>query len=370
MIYLVCFALSVLFAYFANKAKTRWKIVLFSVFSIAFPVLLAGLRGYTVGIDTENYYLKEWYWAGAVGADSLLDYLKMYFPKGYGDPLFALIIGSVAQLTGNYSIFLLIAHLVIMVGVYVGIFRHRRYVNPALVLLFFYLVYFNTSLNILRQYMAMAVLFAFLADIPQKRWTRYLVGVYIAFTIHSTAVIGLAPLLLYGILEFKKGRGLSSPKRAALVSGLLLAVVFLFKPLIRGLMYLGLLNDRFNFFLESNAVDPALIASMLIAMGLFFAIVFQKRIFSNCAYAHFYIFNSMFCLVLMQLSWSIAYGKRIAAYFAMADLITLGLVGRAPKTTFGRRLLQAGMILVALAYWLYIFAFRNASQTFPYVLSF
>lgn len=366
MIYLVCFALSVLFAYFAQKSKSSKCFCLFSVVSIAFPVLLAGFRHYDVGIDTLNYYTKNMYWAGAVQAESLLEYLKMYFPKGYGDPLFALLIGVIAQTTGNFTLFLVVAEAIVITGVYIGVFRHCKYVNPAFVLCVFYLFFFNSTLNVLRQYMAMAVLFAFLADIPRKKWLRYLVGVYIAFTIHSTAVIGLVPMFLYGVLEFKKGRGLSSFKREMLVSGILLGVVILFVPIIQLLTSIGLLNDRFLFFVENDAVSPAIIMMCALAIGLLGVVLFIKQIREKCPVADFYIFNSLVYMVLLQLTFFVAYGKRIGLYFAFADLITVGLVEQASTKRKTQWLVRGSFLTIALVYWLYVYWLRNASGTMPY----
>lgn len=370
MMYLVCFALSVLFAYLAHRTKSRRNFYLFSIISIALPVLLAGLRHYEVGIDTMNYYTKSLYWAGAMRADSLLEYLKYYFSKGFGDPLFALMIGVVAQTTGSFTVFLLLAQTIIMAGVYIGIFRHRKYVNPAFVLAIFHLFFFNSTLNVMRQYMAMAVLFAFLADIPQKNWKRYLAGVYIAMMFHSTAIIGVAPLFLYAVLEFKKDKGLSPLKREIAVSGLMLAVVVLFVPIIRFLTSINLLNDRFLFFLEDDAVSPAVIMMGVLAIGLAGAFLFLKQIRKNCPSADFYIFNSMVYMVLLQLTFFIAYGKRIGLYFAFADLITIGLVEKAPTDRKMRWIVRGGLLAVALVYWLYVYWLRNASETFPYRLVF
>ena len=366
MIYLVCFALSVLFAYLAQRTKSRRNFYLLSVVSIALPVLLAGFRHYGVGIDTMNYYVKDLYWAGALKADSLWECLKGCFTKGYGDPLFALLMGIVAQTTGSFTAFLVVAQAVIIIGVYIGVYRHRKYINPAFVLSIFYLFFFNSSLNVMRQYMAMAVLFAFLADIPQKKWWRYLVGLCIAFMLHSTAIIGIGPLALYAVLEYKKDRGLSPMKRQLAVSGVMLAGVVLFVPLIRLLTSIHLLSNRFLFFIRDDAVSPAVMIMGGLAIGLAGAFLYRKQIRKNCPFADFYIFNSIVYFVLLQLTFFIAYGKRIGLYFAFADLITLGLVERAPTSRKMRWLVRGGLLAVALIYWVYVYGLRNASQTLPY----
>ena len=145
MIYLACFSVSTFFAFLANRAKQRKYFLLFSVISILLPVLLAGLRNYSVGIDTDNYLTMERFWYGAIRAPSLWNYLQNYLLSGYREPLFALFLGIIAQLTGNFRVFLFLAHFVIMINIYIGAYRLKHKVPPVFVLLFFFLLYYNVS---------------------------------------------------------------------------------------------------------------------------------------------------------------------------------------------------------------------------------
>lgn len=368
MIYLVCFGLSVWMAHLANKAETKKKIWLFSLLSIGVMVVLSGLRGYSVGTDVMNYFTKDLYWTGATGASSLLDYFRLYFPQGYGDPLFATLVGVIAQYTGSFPLFLFVVHTIILSCMYVGIFRHRKIIDPAFVLLIFYLFFYNHSLNVMRQYIAMSILFAFFADITQGKWWRYLLGVGLAALFHSTAVLGVVPLVLYYVLQFKKDTLRVTPfQRQMVVAGVISLGITLFSPLLRLAMNLGLLNSRFLFFLEDESKTPALIMAAMVVMGLVAAAIFIKPMRQKSEHADFYVFNSLIYLVMLQLTVSVAYGKRIGMYFAMADLITLGLIESAPKDEKWQKIIRYGMVLVALVYWTYAYVLRNASDTFPYV---
>ena len=189
IIYLVYFAVSAYFAYLARESESRKKAILFSLVSIAIPVLLAGARDFSIGIDVENYRTLTRYWMGAASSESLLEYLTIYSASGYGEYIFALYIGLIGQLTGDFRIFLALSHLVIVSGVYIGAFRQRKHVDPVLVLLLFYLFFFSHSLNIIRQYMAMAILFAALADIEQKKYGRYCIAVGVAVMIRPASYI-------------------------------------------------------------------------------------------------------------------------------------------------------------------------------------
>ena len=166
MVYLVCFGISVFFANLAKKTENRKRFIFWSILSILVTVLLAGLRDISIGIDTSNYYDNSW--KTAVGSSSfwrfMVLYHRAYRAKEY---LFAILIGLIAKTTRNYHVFLFAVHLIIVGGFYIGAFRFRKHADPVFSLLLFYLLYYNHSLNVFRQYMAMSILFAAAADLEE-----------------------------------------------------------------------------------------------------------------------------------------------------------------------------------------------------------
>ncbi len=368
MIYLVCFAASAGFAYFANKTNNRKKFYIFSVCSILVMVLLAGLRDYSIGIDTLNYYNKAAYWKGAVESTSLIDYLNKYFSFGYSEPLFAILLGVIAKLTGNFTVFLIICHAIILSCVYIGIVRLKEYINPVFVLILYYLLYFNHSLNMIRQHMAMAIVFVALVDVLNRKQVRYLIFIFLAVLFHNTAVIAFGLLVIYWIINYNKGKleniGIKHRFLFTVVS--LSAVVFLFAPIINFLVDIGALNEKYLYFLN-NRTEPALIASGVVVIGLLAVFLFRKEITEKYKDANFFALTSICYLILMQLSLTVAYGRRIALHFALADLITLGIVENSQKNKKTQWLVRVGIIGVCFVYWLYIYILKNAGKTHPYV---
>ena len=413
MIYLVCFAISLLFMYFANKTQNRKLFVAFSVGSILFPVLLAGLRDYSVGIDTMNYLTYPRYWGGASSADSLGTYLKDYMDLGIGEPLFALLCGAVAQLAGNYSVFLILVHTLIITGVYIGVYRFRKEVNPVAVMALFYLVFYNHSLNIMRQYMAMAIVFAVLADIMQGKYLRYCICVAIAMLLHTSAALGFVVLFVYwfvcgdwnwGIGKVKclgqKAKSLickkvsaceekpeKAPKcavaytlwdgfktkilwRQVVLFAALGLLVLVFNPLCHLLIHIGLLSKRYLWFLNMQETGHATMVTLFLLLEMAAVIVLYKKLKKTNRLFDFFFACSGAYLILYQLSAFIVYGKRVAAYFSLANLITIAMLPRAFDNKKHRLFAYLAVFGVVLFYWLYSYALRNASGTFPYTFVF
>lgn len=367
MIYIACFALSLLFAWLANnKAKNKAVFVLFSILSISVVVALAGLRDFSIGIDTENYMTKSLYWDGAIKSATLTDYIYKYIISGYGEPFFALLIGVIAQLTGDFRLFLIIAHLVIVSGVYIGSFRLKKYINPEWVILIFYLFFFNHSLNVIRQYMAMAIVFAFFADILEKRYIRFSIAVIFALQFHTISLVAFGLMGVNIILNAPVKLGTVLQRKIAL-TGLLTACVLGFAPLINLAMKIGILNKRYKFIFEDD-IEPAAIIEIFVVIGLVAAFWFRKEMRAKTEHYDFLVTSSMCYFILLLLTFFVGSSKRIGLYFGMADMVTIALIESAQTDKKKKWLVRTGILVCTFAYWFYVYVMRNASETIPYVL--
>lgn len=373
MIYLVYFAASAYFAYLAWKAEDRKRFLLFSMVSIGIAVFLAGMRSMHIGIDVQNYYRLARYWGEATRKESLWAYLKYYETTGYGEPLFAIFIGLIGQLTGNYQVFLVLSHLVIITGVYIGAFRQKAYVNPVLVLMLFYLFFFSHSLNIIRQYMAMALIFAALADIPQGKNLRYCMVVVAASLLHTTALLGFLPLVFYhGIyghyhLIGRRGKFIPSLKtRMILIVACVLIVVWGFLPVARALLEIGIIPGKYDYYLYPDKLTPAYIVMALLIMELVVVYWRKEQMAARTPYFAFFVICSVSYLALQQMTGLVEYGKRIAGYLSLNNLLTIALLESSCRTKREKVIFTGGILGLALLYWWYMYILRNASGTFPY----
>jgi len=366
MIYLGCFAISALFAYFASKTENKYRFYTFSAISIAVVVLLAGLRDATVGIDTGNYLTKNLYWDGAIKSATFVDYFYEYIISDYGEPLFALIIGIIAQTTGDFNFFLIITHLMIITCVYIGAFRFKKYARPELVLLVFYLFFFNHSLNVMRQYVAMALVFVFLPDLLEKKYIKFSIAVLVASLFHTSALVAFGFLLLYIIIyaPIKIGTPLN---RKIAVSALLACGVLGFYPLAKIAIKFGVINKRYMFLFESSKIEPAVIIIAIAVLGLAAAFYFRNKL-KEMEYSDYFVMCSVCYAILLLLTFTVSSSKRIGLYFGMADLVTLGVIQKVQTEKKMKILVYLGIIGVALCYWVYVYALRNASGTLPYNL--
>ena len=370
MIYLVCFFFSVLFAYFARRTNKKSLFVFFSVISIMITVTLAGCRGLSVGIDTSSYYSLTRFWRGAVRSASFGSYMDLFFRTGRGtqEVFFGVLTGVIARLTKNYNVFLGVCHLIIVGCVYIGAFRMKEHSDPEFTLLLFYLLYYNHSLNVFRQYVAMAIIFAVAADIEKKKYLRYLIFVTIAFLFHNTAIIGLAPLFLHMTLFPSNPLKRVPVQRKVFTLIVIVGGTVSFVPLVEALIRAGVVSSKYLYYLnseDSSAYTLVLLFLLVEIIGLVFTVGVMRN---NDDKTEFFLYCSIAFIALYVLATTVKYGKRIAGYFSFLNIVTLGLMNKYQKNSFNRMFVKTAVVVAVFAYWLYVYPYRNASHTLPYVL--
>lgn len=369
MIYLICFCISVFFAYLARKSQRRANFILLSMLSIGVTAILAGMRDVTIGIDTQSYFENSWSKAMSMEHLGLFEYVGEYLEgsRSRFEALFGLLLGVVVRLSGDYQVFLTVVHLIIVGCVYIGAFRMKEHAAPELTLLLFYLLYFGQSLNIFRQYIAMAILFAAVADIEKGKHLRYLFFVAVAFLFHNTGIIGLAPLLVYRVLYPKNPLKDTTMFRKVLTCTAIVGGTVLFVPLVKLLIEMGILSRKYLYYFNGEENSSYKLVLLFLAVEAVAMAFFWKSFRKNNSHPDFYIFCSISFVALIILGTSINYGKRIAAYFSFLNIVSLGMMVKSQKLTENRRIVGIGVVAVVLVYWAYVYLLRNASQTMPYV---
>ena len=169
-------ALSML-VYFNCKLAEKYRHKLFVFIIVIALSLVAGFRAYSVGRDTYEYVamFNRFYGGGE-------------FNK---DPIFALICrGIMALIPSPTFVFLVFA--VITYGCIVFRFWELRNISSFTYgVMMFFSFYFFESMNICRQFVAVAIVFFSTRYLQKKKYIAYIVGIIIAYFFHFSAVLGL-----------------------------------------------------------------------------------------------------------------------------------------------------------------------------------
>lgn len=162
-------------------------------------IILAGLRGYTVGADLNNYLGAIEYY-GKLPMQSVL-FAKLVYPFDYEIGYF-IFVKLCAFLRMNNTVFLLM----VAVITYVPIFKliKKKSTMPFLsIFIYFSFGTFSYSLGLFRQMIAISIITCGIKYIEQKKLCKYIFVIILAMMFHTTAIIML-PFYWIQKIDFKK----------------------------------------------------------------------------------------------------------------------------------------------------------------------
>ncbi|WP_419876219.1 EpsG family protein [Candidatus Pristimantibacillus sp. PTI5] len=186
---LILFMAAIIFL-FNKKTKNRF---IFLLFAFVPTFLISAFRSYNVGADTLAYVvlfdeLKR------MSIQEILNW-NIYFETGY------LIFNHIIQyFTMNNQAILIVTSLIIISSVFLLIYKYSVSLFFS-VYLFITLAFYYNSMNIIRQYIAIAILTYSLSLVKKRKLVPFIIVVFLASLFHSSALI-FSIVYLFPLIKF------------------------------------------------------------------------------------------------------------------------------------------------------------------------
>ena len=346
VVYILTFLLSLLFAKVAQKKNKKKYIVLAALVL----TVIAGLRAESVGIDTKNYaellgHIAEGNLNLAYGLETSFKYIC------------AFLLGIWNNFNFLYFVFALITNLLIFLRLWD--FRDRISL-PWATTIYFGVFYFMTF-NIMRQFVAAAIIFYATKYLAQKKYFKFFVFIAVAFLFHKSALLGFGFLAL-DIFAWKY---LSKRQKRMLVWVILLggAAVVFFGATIIGRYSNYFDNIQFNFGLMLFLKLAFFMLSVLFVSNPY-ADECDERGYSAKAYTFATVRGYYLVGILAtMLEYFFPYMGRIGIYFYLFEMVYMGMLFKSRKTDI---VLKLFMVFVVLLY-LYTAIFGNGQGQGEYL---
>lgn len=368
LIYLFVFLLSIIFTVLCEGSEKKIYRIAFALLAILIPSLLAGFRDYGVGYDTQ-IYVDDTY-------REVLDYrdsgLWTFFEAVLDDeftqePFYCFInyIGLQLGIEVNYVYF--VVNFVTIALVFNAIWIYQEKASMPLMMFVFLFLYFNISLNIIRQTVAIALALNVYLYLEHRRWIMALVFGVLMFLSHTTSIVFILFLLLY--VAINRGVGFK------IVIGLFLVVPLVFlmlEDIVLLAISLNLVPTRFiNYILEEEetTVMKTAVAYGWLVLGamLWGGYTFLKK--ENYFREVYLILNvKLFSNLLILASIVSLWTFRMAYYFGIFDILfiprIIHLVSEEDEEK-GKMLTYFYVILI-IFYWYWSIIYNNENETYPY----
>lgn len=358
--YLIVFFISIFFTYFAEKnTKNRFIFCLYSFTAIFALSLLAGLRDYSIGTDV-TWYVTPYF------DTPKKNFVSLWNSASNLEPAFFLLIWCVKILGGNVSVALFFIQFISIFTFYYFFYKNRDNAPMHISMFVYCFVFYNFSLSLMRQFLA--VPFALLAYyfLKEKRNIRFIISSLVAVMFHYASIFLL--LIIFVFLFKEESKSSVYIKRVFLI-----LFVFLFINLgwtLKVLNMVGIISntyyDRFIVRVDEGGVNIYRLF-FLVCTGCFSIIILKYRETyceedTNLIYLPIIVITvdiaTRFSSYISRLSY---YSMTlIFVYFCGCYKNSKGLLSR-PIQIF-RYLFLLGII----GYWLLIFVYFNSFETYPF----
>lgn len=168
-----------------NSKKWVWLII------IALT-LIAGLRDYSVGIDTQSYVTKFAYIARGA------------FQYAYGlEESFKYICYAVLKVIPNATVLLTLLAFITNWCIITRFWELRKVSSFSCMVLCYYMAFYFMTMNGVRQFCAVGIVFYCTRYLGREKILRFILGVLIAMLFHQSAIIGIV-LLIVNCLRWRE----------------------------------------------------------------------------------------------------------------------------------------------------------------------
>lgn len=376
MIYLAVFFLSTGLFFLAGKSRGGLHFFLI-VCAVLLPCVMAGIRSHDIGTDVTVYGI---YTFRAARSSGLLEFLDSY--SGISPIGFNLVSWFVAKFFGSFEIYLGILQLITIMPVYLAA-RHTFKAREWLCMLWYFFILFPTSLNIMKQSIAVSIALFGMTLAFRKKPLAYVAITAIACSFHETAVVSLAAYLLF--LLFRNGGGEIGlfGRWRALVSTALIAVamacLFVFgEDLVR---ILSMFKDSYSYQVEHIGKGDAN-ESILLIGGASLVIWWMCRNFITGSASRIVVpmgkpepsptvlYDFSFAMLLLgciftQLNIVSDSVGRLGYYFLIYGALFISSL--AFDSAGKGQLASFALVFVLISYFVFAFIVRGGSEIYPYV---
>lgn len=355
MEYIVCFVISILFMYFGEKkiSLTGSGFNVYILLSALCPIVLAGIRDISIGIDV-TWYVTPSYFA-ALSQSSLDSYLKYMAEDDLGFFIYVFII---TKIFNNLCVLMTLNHLVIILPIIYVLYQFKKEYSCSMWFGYgIWLLYdYNMSLCIIRQSMSLSIAMLALLYLMKKKWIYVFIWGALAVSFHKTTFIFLLLSLFFYYISFK----INSIRSQKVLVALILGAIFLGKIILSYTMpYLASkYSERLDSSESMSGGVYTILFLLLTSLYPFAKSIIKKKIL----YPQFIMYLPLIGFVLYIVSRNFGYLSRMAYPFNVMMIFTIPIVMKS-------KWLKIGMLSALLVFWIVSICIRVDWETYPYLIS-
>lgn len=370
-IYIGVFAISTLLFKLADSVKKEQRIYIDAV-ALILLCLLAGFRAESIGTDTRGYVqpmIKS-----AIASDSIKDFLRHTWIIDYSKKSvsnyeigFSLVTFLVSTIFKSVVITQFVIELLIVLPIYFAL-RKKGDVPIWFGMFVFMMLFYNGSMNLVRQSIAMAFMLLAVACWMKDDKKKCILSLICAVLFHTSAILGIIIILFYEFVGRERNVGIKTSSRMVNINYINMSIVIgvgililIATQLVINIMgqfglskYIGYILGDIEFML--NQVINVLPPSVMLLLSFKYFKNHQKE-------WAFYTVMMAYVIIVGQFTSVNPFSGRIRFYFMIFAIFAYPLICKYSKY---KRTSKIIMISYLIFYWWFYYVLMESSQTVPY----
>lgn len=347
--YISIFTMSALLLGRYKKSKLFWAM------AIIIPSLMAGLR-MNVGTDWSNYN----YDMTIIRNTSFTNVLTGNIPLNKMEYGYMLIVKTLSFVLDNKGIFFFFSFLT-LVFITKGLIEQYGEYDIGLAYFVYLLVYFSSSLNIMRQSLAVAVVFWAMKYVFDNNWKKYIITCLLVMILfHFSAILAIP---IYFLWNHKWNTSLDMV-RFFKYFVVVLAVVLCWRPIVIKLANGGFSYiNRYLVYTYGNDVSNRDFYMKILILAVLCVIHIATKI--NDPKETFAIQLGMINILIAITGFYVTFVKRIGLYY---EIPILYIICNFQKhfATISKKIEKILVVIFAIMYFVLVYYILGQSEIIPY----
>ena len=316
-----CF-FGVILSYIAEKKNK-----IFPAIAIAFILsIICGFRSITTGTDTQSYYL---YFSSIANGNTGL------FEIGFEKLVYLLI-----KIFHSVQIAIFIISLLTNSFLIMRLWDIREKCSFALMVFVYITLLYPQSFNIIRQYLAAALVFWAMRYLERNKYLIYVIYILIATLIHTSAIISLGILYIHITNNLKT----NSRKRIVFVIGGFIAIC-----MISIHMYSAIINEYGNYFSNATHAQVNLFTVLYVVIVLSYihtikGYSYETDVSHNVYYARLCLIG----LLLSTIGFVMPQAGRLGLYYSIFEIPVFSMAMKDNKYSLFYRFFLISMAMYTI----------------------
>lgn len=326
-VYIGVFLIAILLARVAERTNRK----MYMIFSIAIFSLVAGLRAETVGLDTEGYLA------------TIRNIIDGRLELAYGlEWSFRYICYAFSFLIKEPQIYLLLFATATNVLVILRFWELKEDISFCWSVFIYYSMFYMLSLNLTRQFIAIAIVFYGTKFLLQGKNIKFLIFVAVAGLFHSTAVLSVV-YIYFNVFNWSR---LSKRQKHFLIFALLLL------PIIAVYVYGQFIQYHKYMTTQSFDIGFMIVVKMLLVVGSILMLDKTEpyKVVESTKVVRLSQSALIVGLLLTSLGYAYRFVDRIGLYFYVFEAVYIGYVFKQKNT-------MTNFVIKMLFLMLYVYIF-------------